>query len=313
VVAKHPDLDVIIIGGGPSGLSALFWCLELGVEAILLEKNAEFGGQLIRIFNPIANYLGIEVGNGNELRDRFLSKVIERGGTVVSRAEVTECNLVQKTVGLGNNTSYSAHAIIIATGVRRRRLVIPGEDSFRGRGVLESGVKAKDDVAGRTVLIVGGGDAAIENALILSEKAGRVIVVHRRASFMARQEFMEKAERTDNIEIRRNTDLTAITGDDKVEAVEIFDRASNAASMLAVDAVLIRIGTQPNSELFQGQVLVDSAGFLTTASDTSTDINGVFAVGDIADPIAPTISAAVGQGAIAARAVARYVSTRNSI
>ena len=232
---------------------------------------------------------------------------------MVSKSEVTECDLVQKTVGLSNGTSHSGRAIIIATGVRRRRLDIPGEDSFRGRGVLESGAKAKDDVADKTVLIVGGGDAAIENALMLSEKAKRVIVVHRRASFTARQEFMEQAERTGNIELRRNTDLTAITGDDKVKAAEIFERHSDRASPLAVDAVLIRIGTQPNSELFRDQVLVDSAGFLTTASDTSTDINGVFAVGDIADPVAPTISSAVGQGAIAARAVARYVSTRNSI
>ena len=313
MVAKDPDLDVIIIGGGPAGLSALFWCMELGIEAILLEKNAEFGGQLLRTFNPINNYLGIEGVKGNELRDRFLSAVTVRGGNVVSRSEVTQCDLVQKTVVLSNGTSYSSRAIIIATGVRRRRLDIPGEDSFRGRGVLESGVKAKDHVTGKTVIIVGGGDAAIENALLLSEKAKKVIVLHRRASFTARQEFMEKAEVTDNIEIRRNAELTAIVGDDKVEGVEIFERLSHHVSRLAVEAVLIRIGTQPNSELFRGQVVLDNAGFITTANDTSTDINGVFAAGDIADPVAPTINAAIGQGAIAARAVARYVSSRNSI
>ena len=310
---RLPDFDVIIIGGGPAGLSALFWCLELGVSAILLEKNAECGGQLLRTFNPITNYLGIESADGTEMRDSLLSQVIEGGGNVVSTAEVTECDLVQKTVVVSDGKLYSCRAIVIATGVRRRRLGIPGEDTFQGRGLLESGVKARDDVAGKKVLIVGGGDAAIENALILSEKAESVTVVHRGPSFTARREFMERAERTKNIEFRTKAHLKVIIGKDKVEAVEICDADSKTASRLAVDAVLIRIGTEPNSERFRGQVGMDDNGFITCGSNSSTDVQGVFAVGDITNSVAPTISAAVGQGAIAARSAADYVSTHSSI
>jgi thioredoxin reductase (NADPH) len=279
--------------------------MELGLEAVLLEKDKEFGGQLLRTFNPINNYLGIRVAQALELRDRFLSQVNEHGGNVVSKAEVTQCDLVQKTVGLSDGTIFSGRSIIIATGVRRRKLGIPGEEAFKGRGVLESAVKAKDEIAGQTVLIVGGGDAAIENALILSEKAEKVIIVHRRKVFTARPEFIEKARMTDNIEFRTNAHLTAINGKNKVETAEICGPLSDSVSRLDVDAVLIRIGTEPNSELFRGQVRMDGNGYIIIAPDTSTDIQGVFAVGDVANPLAPTISAAVGQGAIAARAADR--------
>ena len=308
MTAKGSNVDILIIGGGPAGLSALLWCIDLGQNAILLEKNDEFGGQMLRTFNPINNYPGFKAAEGKKLRDIFFSQVMERGGKLLSGVLIAETHLGEKRVVCENGTQYLSRSIIIATGVRRRQLGIPGETAFAGRGVLESGVKARDDVTGKSVLIVGGGDAAIENAIILSEKAKKVTVGHRRQSFTARREFLEKAEQTDNIEFRTNVHLNSIIGGDKVEAVELIDQVSKKISRLDVDAVLIRIGTEPNSELFRGQIKLNEAGYIVVGSDTSTNVEGVFAIGDIIGPVAPTISTAVGHGAVAARAAADYVS-----
>ena len=309
MTAKRSNVDVLIIGGGPAGLSALLWCIDIGREALLLEKNDEFGGQMLRTFNPINNYPGFQAAEATKLRDIFLSQVIERGGKLLPGVRIGETNLREKRIVSEDGTQYVSQSIIIATGVRRRRLGVPGEMSFAGRGVLESGVKARNDVTGKRVLIVGGGDAAIENAIILSEKAKQVTVVHRRQLFTARREFLENAGQTGNIEFRTNAHLNSIIGGDKVEAVELIDRVSKKISRLDVDLILIRIGTEPNSEMFRGQIELNEAGYIVVGSDTSTNVEGVFAVGDITGPIAPTISTAVGHGAVAARAAADYVSS----
>ena len=200
--------------------------------------------------------------------------------------------------------------MILATGVRRRSLGIPGETSFQGCGVLESGAKAGDEVRGKTVLIVGGGDAALENSLLLSEMAEKVIVVHRRQEFTARKEFMDKARSTLNIELRHCSVLRSITGSDRVEAVDMQN--ADATERVEVQFVLIRIGNKPNSELFSGQVGTDPDGYVIVASTTATNVPGVFAAGDLTRPSAPTISTAVGQGAIAARAAEHFVRETGS-
>lgn len=308
MTAKKTEVEVLIIGGGPAGLSALLWSIDLGQTAILLDNNEEFGGQLLRTFNPVNNYLGLQAAEATKLRDIFVSQVIERGGKLFSGVRIAQTHLREKEVICEDGTGYKGRAVIIATGVRRRRLGIPGEVLFAGRGVLDSGVRSRNELTGQSVLVVGGGDAAIENALILSEKAKKVTVVHRRQSFTARREFLEKAERTNNIEFLTNMHLNSIIGSDRVEAVELIDHVSDQTSRLAVDSVLIRIGTDPNSELFRGQIKLDDAGYIVTGSDTATSAEGVFAVGDVTAPVAPTISTAVGHGAVAARAAADFLS-----
>ncbi|MFN0280293.1 MAG: NAD(P)/FAD-dependent oxidoreductase, partial [Pyrinomonadaceae bacterium] len=139
MVEKNTDYDVIIAGGGPAGLSSLLWCAELGLTAILIEKEPEFGGQLLHTHNSIKNYLGIEAVNGRELRDIFLRQIEKAKIKRLTGAEIVEADLTQKSVTLADGTKYSSRAIIIATGVRRRKLIVPGEEELRGRGILESG------------------------------------------------------------------------------------------------------------------------------------------------------------------------------
>ena len=310
MVEKNIDFDVLIAGGGPAGLSALLWCAELGLSAILLEKEAEFGGQLLHTHNAIQNYLGIEAANGREMRDSFLRQLENTGIKRLTGAEIVEADLVRKTVTLADGTAISGHAIIIATGVRRRKLMVPGEVEFRGRGILDSGVTAMDEVRGKTVLIVGGGDAALENALILSETAREILVVHRRGELTARREFVKKARESEKIELLFNTQITEIIGKEGVEAVETKHLTSGRLLRMQTDAVLIRIGVEPNTELFRGQIELDDEGYVIIDRNCATSLQGVFAVGDVANRLAPTISTAVGHGAAAVKAIFREINLR---
>lgn len=296
-----PDCDVTIIGGGPAGLSAALWCSDLGMRAILLEKEQAFGGQLLRTFNTISNYPGIEGSTGVELRDRFLAQVEKAKVERRSGVAIIRLDLASKTIWMPNGLSLTSRAILIATGVRRRKLGVAGEDEFVARGILDSGVRNREAIAGKDVIIVGGGDAALENAIILGEKARSVTVVHRSKEFRARPHFVETASKMPNVAFRLNARITSICGDSTVRAVELMDTVTSEGSAIAADAVLIRVGVTPNSDLFQGQIEVDKRGYIKIDPACSTSIEGVFAVGDVADPIAPTIISAAGMGATAAK------------
>jgi len=301
------DLDVVIIGGGPAGLSAALWCDELGLKALIIESEAEFGGQLRRVFNPISNHLGALAANGAELREQFLEQITGREFEKKMRAPVTAVDLVKKTVTLAGGETISARALIIATGVRRRKLGVEGEDRFAGRGIIESGKKEVASAKDKKILIVGGGDAAIENALILSEVAERVIVVHRRDEFTARAEFLEAAKSAENIEFLPEHILTGITGEENTSGVEVLNRKIGERKSLAVEIVLIRIGVEPNSDIFAGLIDRDDCGYIKVDSRCETSEQGIYAVGDVANPLSPTISGAVGMGATAARAAYEYL------
>lgn len=296
--------DVIIIGGGPGGLSAGFWCAELGLKSIILEREAVTGGQLLRTYGDIKNYVGVESASGTELRDIFLRQVETKDVVLRTGVEIETAYLVERKVVLVGGEEIRGEAIIIATGVRRRKLNISGEDEFRGKGILESGVKDQNEVAGKRVVIVGGGDAALENALILGAKAEKVFVVHRRDEFTARKEFIVEAEASENIEFVFNSQLAAIVGNERVEGVDVRDNTSGATLHIPVDAVLIRVGVEPNTELFRGQIATDKAGYICIDAYCATDLFGIFAIGDAANPLSPTINTACGQGATAAKVIA---------
>ncbi len=296
------DNDVLIIGGGPAGLAAALWCADLGLDAVLLEARPEFGGQLLQTFGPITNYLGVTAANGRELRDRFLEHVSNKRVTLITEAVVEHADLAAKRIRLADGRDFAGRSILIATGVRRRRLGVPGEEEFRGRGVLESGIRDRAQVAGKRVVIVGGGDAALENALILRETAARVIIVHRRSEFSARQAFVDLAQNDPNIELALGSQVTSITGGDTVEGVETFDAAAGP-STIAADAIVIRIGVVPNTELFRGQIELDEQGYVIVDQNGSTSLPGIYSVGDVANPSSPTIATATGSAATTVKAV----------
>lgn len=295
--------DVAIIGAGPAGLSALLWCADLGLDAAIVEQQPEPGGQLLAIHNPIANYLGLSTRNGREMRDLFVKHAGQLLASQFIGTGAASIDVQKKEIKLTDGRVIRSAAIILATGVRRRRLEIPGETEFEGKGVLESGAKEKSFLRDKHVVIVGGGDAALENALILSKYASEVTIVHRRDSFTARPEFVSTAANDPKIEVIYNARFTRILGNDHVRSVEVMHLADGRIEVIPTSAVLIRIGVEPNSRLLKGQVPLDGSGYVLTERNYQTRIAGIFAVGDVANPTAPTISTATGSGATAVKAI----------
>ncbi len=306
------DYDVAIIGGGPAGMSAALWSAELGIRAVLIEERSELGGQLLYVHNRIENYPGVSAANGRELRDLFVKSLEGRKFDLRLSSPVTATDLTAKKLTLESGEIIHSKSIIIATGVRRRKLNVPGEDEFLGRGILTSGAKEAESVKGKTVLIVGGGDAALENALILSKHANHVTIVHRRKSFSARNEFIRRVETNQRISVRLISQVTRFSGSNRLEQAEIIKGDTNSTSKLDVEAALVRIGVIPISDLFQDQLVLDSQGYIPINSACQTSVEQVYAVGDAARPISQTVANAVGDGTSAAKYLAALKVTRDS-
>jgi thioredoxin reductase (NADPH) len=300
--------DVIIIGAGPAGLSAALWCDELGLDTLVIEQATEVGGQLLRVYNPVENYLGVSAANGRELRDLFAAQVEDKDFDLWTEAEVEDVDLKAKRVRLRSGEELQSIALVLATGVRRRRLNVPGESEFEGRGVLESGRLDRESVKGEDVLVVGGGDAAAENALLLAETCATVTLVHRGKSLRARPEFAERIKGDHRITVFTETTLLGILGGEKVESVEILRAGALKAMRMAVRGVLVRVGVEPNTELFRGQIHTDERGYVVVTGEQETSAEMVFAVGDVSNPLAPTVSGAAGAGATAAKVIASRLS-----
>lgn len=302
-IIKKNKFDVIVIGGGAAGLSAALWCDELGLETLLLEEKNELGGQLLRTFNPIENHLGTHAENGRELRDIFISQIKNRNFSIKLSSSAAEINLQNKTILLESGEKLSAEAIIIATGVRRRKLNVEGETEFQKKGIIESGKRDQNLVKNKFAAVIGGGDAAFENTLILAETAAKVTLVHRSGDFRARSEFVEQAQSNPKVEILTNSIVKKIIGNEQVEALEIQNLQTSEMRTLAVGAVLIRIGVEPNTEIFRGKAALDKDGYIKINQNCQTNLPNIFAVGDVANPLSPTVSSAVGTGATAAKII----------
>lgn len=295
--------DVLIIGAGPAGLSAARWCDELGLDTLVLEQSEEVGGQLLSIHNPIDNYLGAHADNGRLLRDRFVEQTVDCDFDLWTQVEIAGVDLKARRVVLRSGEELKSIAIIIATGLRRRKLGIPGEDEFVGRGMIESSGD-RQAFSGKDVCVIGGGDAAAENAILLAEVCPTVTLVHRGKKLRARREFTEQLHTNHCITAFPESVVHRIIGHEHVEAVEIERAGAIKPFQMAVQGVIVRIGFHPNTELFGDQLETDDGEYLVTNAQHETNVTNVFAIGDVANRTAPTISGAIGAGATAAKTIA---------
>jgi len=302
--------DVIIIGAGPAGLSTAFWCDELGLDTLVLEQSEQVGGQLHRVYNPINNYLGLKASNGEELLARFTAEVDSADFDLWTQTSISSVDLKAKRVSLASGEELQSIALVIATGVRPRELGVPGEKEFAGKGMIESGARDREFFAGQDVCVVGGGDAAVENALLLAEVCPTVTLVHRGKKLRARPEFRERLQSQHCITVFTESVLTRIIGGERIEAVEIQRKQGLKPFQLAVRGVLIRIGVEPNTELFREQLETDPGGYVVVNSQQETNVPMVFAIGDVSNPVAPTISGATGAGATAAKVIASRLNAK---
>lgn len=301
---RKKDYDVIICGGGAAGISAALWCDDLKLDALVLEANGELGGQLLWTHNRIDNHLGtLGARDGRELRDLFAEQIARRKFDLKLSSEISDIDFDRKIVALENGEKFMARFLIVAAGVRRRRLNVAGEDEFTGKGIIESGARDPNAVENKRAVIVGGGDAAFENALILAEKAAKIYLINRGKKFRARAEFAERVSSNPKIEVLNEIVVREIKGNEFLETVRLENLRTKETFDLAADALLIRIGIEPNTEIVRGKLDLDERGFIEINSLCETSVAGVFAVGDVANPLAPTVSGAVGMGATAVKVI----------
>ena len=302
--------DVIIIGAGPAGLSAALWCDELGLDTIVLEQKQHTGGQLHTIYGAVENYPGLRANNGTEFFERFSERVSDAEFDLWANVEIESVDLKSKRVRLRSGEELQSISIMIATGVRRRQLGIPGENEFVGHGIIESASRDRNDFAGRDVCIIGGGDAAAENALLLAEVCPTVTLVHRGKTLRARPTFVQQLQGQHCITVFPESVVTRILGNHEVEAVEILRKEALKPFQMAVQGVVIRIGVEPNTEIFREQLQLDNRGYAIVNNQQETGVVNVFAIGDVSNPLAPTISSAAGAGATAAKVIASRLGGR---
>lgn len=291
--------EVIIIGSGPAGLSAAIYASRAGLSPLLLTGMA-IGGQAATT-DSIENYPGFPEGiTGSELT-HLMQEQAKRFGAQVVFDEVTAVDLSAhpfkvKTYG----KEYAAEALIVATGVSPRRLGVPGEENFIGRGVSFCATCDGPFYRDKGLVVVGGGNSALEEALFLTRFASKVHIVHRRDRLRADRILQERAERSEKIEFVWNSVVIEILGHAKVTGVRLKDVKTGEGSVLDADGVFVYIGSVPNTQLFAGQLELDERGYIITDERQRTSVKGVFAAGDVQERVLQQVATAVGSGAKAA-------------
>ncbi|MDD3235403.1 MAG: thioredoxin-disulfide reductase [Candidatus Cloacimonetes bacterium] len=298
--------DVIIIGAGPAGLSAAIYSARGGLKTAIFEK-ALIGGQ-ITVTDEVENYPGFEESlSGYELTEKMRLQA-ERFGTVFHDEEITAmgleglCKIIQT-----NEKTYRAKSVIICTGAHPRLLNVPGEEPFIGRGVSYCATCDGALYRDKIVAVVGGGDSAIEEGLFLTRFAKKVYVIHRRDSLRAQKIIQERAFKNPKMEFIWDTVVQEIRGEGKVKELEIFNRKSSVISHLPIDGVFIYVGILPNNELLESRIELDSAGFVITDENMHTNVQGIFAAGDIRHTVLRQVVTATSDGAVAAWSAEKWI------
>jgi thioredoxin reductase (NADPH) len=301
------DWDVVIIGGGPAGLTAGLYLSRAKRRTLLLDKDS-FGGY-IRNVELIENYPGFpNCVPGAQLASEMVGQAIKYG-LRMEIAEITGIELFSncKWVGCINGRGYTANIVIIAGGSRHKKLGVPGEESLQGKGVFHCAFCDGGHFADRVVVVCGGGDAGLTEALYMTKIASKVILIEAESKLTATAILQERASINPKMKILCGMRVGAIIGNDKVEAVELVDQAGSRREELKADGVLVHIGLDPNTEYLNGIVPLDSQGQIIVNGKMETEVPYIFAAGDIRSGSPRQIAAAVGDGAIAAISAERLL------
>ncbi|PAK47996.1 NAD(P)/FAD-dependent oxidoreductase [Priestia megaterium] len=297
-------VDVLIIGGGPAGISAAVWCKRLGVECLLLEEQAQLGGQLFTIYNEIIDYPGIQAENGIEMQRKMVQHFIDMDCLYEANTKVLSIDERSKTVKVKQQETEKEIGytyLILATGSSQRKLGVPGEQQMIDRGEVYSASADGERLKGKRVALIGGGDRAFEGAHLLASKAKEVYLIHRSTHFKAREQYVEKVLSDPGVKVMTDTEVTAIHGENHVTSIDLKSKNSECEN-LSVDAVLIRLGIAPNVELIKEKVTTTQSGLIVINEVHQSSNPAIYAIGDACTtPLFSSISSSAGQGAIVAK------------
>lgn len=298
--------DVIIVGGGPGGYTAALYATRAGLRTLILEKMA-VGGQMAAT-SVIDNYPGFDEGiDGFSLGEKMKAGA-ERFGAETVFAEVKSSMLegdvkeIQTTEG-----PFYSKTVIIATGASPRKLGLDEEDKLVGKGVGYCAVCDGMFYRGKDVVVVGGGNSAVEDAIYLSRLCNKVRLIHRRDTFRASKIYQDELSKADNIELILDSEVKELLFEDKVRGVRVFNKKTSEEMIIDTDGVFISIGRQPISDIWKGQVDIDENGYIIADETTKTNIPGVYVVGDVRTKALRQVVTATADGAVAAHFVEEYI------
>ncbi len=286
--------DVIIVGAGPSGMSAALYALRANKSVLILEKEC-YGGQIINASN-IENYPAILNISGFDFATNLYNQ-IKKLGVEFKYEEVLEITC-EKKVKTTNNI-YKAKSVIIATGLNKRKLNITDEDKLLGKGISYCATCDGNFFKGENVAVVGGGNTALEDALYLSNICRKVYLIHRRDKFRGEEKLISEVLKKDNIELILNSNITCINGENCLESIEVTDKDNNI-NKLDVDGLFIAIGNIPDNKRFENIALLDSDGYIMADSDLCTKTDGIYVAGDTRVKTLRQLATATADGVIAA-------------
>jgi thioredoxin reductase (NADPH) len=300
--------DAIVVGAGPAGLTAGIYLSRARLKTLIIDEGVA-GGQMV-LTHEIANYPGVENISGYQLSNIMKKQAISFGCDIKTNVSISSLELSGevKELVLKDGSDYSSNAVIFTPGGRSRTLGVPGEDSFKGRGISYCATCDGDFFTDKEIVVVGGGNSALEEAVSLTKYASKVTIIHQFDHFQAFEHAVEEARSNNKIHFIMESTIAAYHGNDKLESVEIKNLKSGKISKFKTDGAFIFIGYVPNTEFLKGKVELNNWGEITVRSDMSTNIEGVYAAGDSTAKRFRQITTAVNDGTIAALATSGYLN-----
>lgn len=304
----NTEYDAIIIGGGPAGLTAGIYLSRAKVKTLILNKGT-VGGQMI-LTHEVANYPGFEKISGYQLANQMKLQAKQFGCDLINNASIQHIDLEgeRKQIILTDGLIYEAKVVILASGGRSRTLGVPGENDFTGKGISYCATCDGDFFTDKEIVVVGGGNSALEEAVSLTKYAKKVTIVHQFDHFQAFEKAIEEAKRNPKIQFIMSSTITAFYGTEKLEGLDILNVQAGLTQHFKTDGAFIFIGYVPNTEFMSGLVELNAHGEVVVDVNLATSVPGVYAAGDCISKRYRQITTAVGDGTIAALGALNYLN-----
>lgn len=300
--------DIIVIGGGPAGLTAALYARRQNKSVLVIEKNS-FGGQTV--YSPkIENYPGFKEMSGIEFSDKLVEQVLDQGAELEMEEVLTVKNNGETKTVVTDSNEYEAYAVIFACGAKHRMLGLEGEENFVGNGISFCAVCDGAFYNGKDVAVIGGGNSALQEALLLSQNCKKVSIIQNLGFLTGEDKLIEALEAKDNVSVTLNTVVSAFLGDNELTGIRVKNTETDAETELSVDGVFVAIGLIPDNDCAKGLISLDERGYIPADESTLTEIEGIFVAGDCRTKTVRQIATAISDGATAALSACKYIESK---